>query len=129
MRSIGALAFGSAVITGAIFARSAQAQDALPSGPGRDDVVAHCTICHNSDRILTHRMSADQWSYTVNSMIGLGAVVPDSDKIVSYLTANFGLPPSPAAPPAPAQVAVPVTASADPATADAPATTVDAPAQ
>jgi hypothetical protein len=116
------------VAAAAIYMRPALAQEGLPNGPGKEDVVAHCIGCHDSDKILSHRMTADQWSYTVNSMIGLGAVVPDPDKIVGYLTTNFGPPAAAPVIATPSTADIPA-ASPVPASPDAAPPGVGAPAQ
>ena len=99
VKGLPATALGMSVIVGVALTRPALAQEGLPDGPGKDEVVADCSNCHAPDRVLGRRMSAGQWSYTVTSMINLGAQVSDFGKVVSYLAANFG-PPAPT--PAPA---------------------------
>jgi virginiamycin B lyase len=80
------------------------AQD-LPDGPGKTEVVAACSGCHGIGQIIGEHRTADKWADTVNLMISNGAPVADADfdKVVGYLTTNFGPDPAAAAPaPAPA---------------------------
>lgn len=65
---------------------------ALPPGPGYDEVAAKCVACHRATQIVDRRMSEDEWSTTVDRMIGLGAKVTEDDRpiVLSYLNANFG---------------------------------------
>lgn len=68
----------------------ARAQE-LPAGPMRDTVQAACTTCHVADQFATQRRTRPQWAETVNTMIGMGAVVGDNefDKLVDYLAEHF----------------------------------------
>ncbi len=68
----------------------ARAQE-LPAGPMRDTVQAACTTCHVADQFTTQRRTRPQWAETVNTMIGMGAVVGDNefDKLVDYLAEHF----------------------------------------
>ena len=68
----------------------AGAQD-LPAGPMRDTVQAAYTTCHVADQFTSQRRTRPQWAETVNTMIGMGAVVGDNefDKLVDYLAEHF----------------------------------------
>ena len=65
----------------------------LPPGPMRAKVKTSCTTCHNASRITEQHLSRQQWSSELDKMVGLGAVIPDSDRdaMLKYLTKNFGL--------------------------------------
>ena len=73
-------------------AATSNAGPALPPGPGHDEVAAKCTACHRVTQIIDRRMSEDDWSTTIDRMIGLGAKVTEDDRpvVLAYLNANFG---------------------------------------
>lgn len=54
---------------------------------GQGDVIMQsvCTVCHSSDRIINSHKTQAEWETTVNRMIGHGAVVSDSDKVILLL--------------------------------------------
>jgi hypothetical protein len=64
----------------------------LPPGPMQAKVKTSCTTCHNVSRITEQHLSRQQWSAELDKMVGLGAVIPDSDRdsMLKYLTKNFG---------------------------------------
>ena len=64
----------------------------LPPGPMQAKVKAACTHCHDATRITEQHMSRAEWSKQLVKMEGLGAVVPDADRLgfLNYLTKNFG---------------------------------------
>ena len=55
-------------------------------------VKAACTSCHNTSRITEQHLTRQRWSTELDKMEGLGAVIPDADRIafLNYLTKNFG---------------------------------------
>lgn len=65
----------------------------LPPGPAREKVEAACYACHSADLLVQQRLTAKQWTATVEKMTRWGAVVPDSEKqaIIDYLTKHFGV--------------------------------------
>ncbi len=58
----------------------------------RAKIKAACTQCHNASRITKQHLTRKQWSWQLDKMEGLGAVVPESDRnaLLEYLTKNFG---------------------------------------
>lgn len=64
----------------------------LPAGEGKDLLVKDCTGCHELNVVTTQRKSESGWTDTVVEMRGRGANGSDDDmeKILQYLTANFG---------------------------------------
>jgi hypothetical protein len=67
----------------------------LKAGPGRDKVLARCTICHSADYIPMNSVFLDRkgWEAEVDKMVhAMGAPVqPDEvPVIVDYLTRNYG---------------------------------------
>jgi len=75
---------------------SAQAPSApgkpLPPGPAQAKVKAACTTCHNTSRITEQHFTRQGWSAELDKMEGLGAVIPDAERIdfLNYLAKNFG---------------------------------------
>ena len=69
---------------------------ALPAGDAKQLVSEKCTVCHDVQRILVKRASADEWNYTVLSMRGNMAAAgladisnEEANRIAAYLSANF----------------------------------------
>jgi cytochrome c553 len=87
------------LVAAAAAAAVAHAQESkieLKPGPGRDQVMGYCVMCHSPDYIqgnspfMTHQV----WEAEVNKMIkAYGAQIPPAEvpKIVDYLTANYGV--------------------------------------
>jgi len=77
------------LLSGAAFAH---AQVELPSGPGRIELERMCTRCHGLNVITGQRMSARLWTEEVHDMISRGAKGSDDevDRLVAYLSTNFG---------------------------------------
>jgi competence protein ComEA len=95
------LAFGAMLLSPLIaaFADPAQqgteshaAKTDLPPGEGKDLLVKQCTGCHQLTMVTTQHKSESGWTDTVIEMRNRGANGSDEDmeKIVRYLTANFG---------------------------------------
>jgi hypothetical protein len=80
------------------FAASASAgenQIFLKDRPGKNQVVAQCSMCHSLDYVTLHAKILDRsgWERTVGKMINsMGAPINDADKqiIIDYLTQNYG---------------------------------------
>jgi len=64
----------------------------LPPGPMQAKIKAACTQCHNASRITEQHLTRKQWSWQLDKMEDLGAVIPESDRnaFLEYLTKNFG---------------------------------------
>lgn len=73
----------------------------IPNGPGKDVTVKYCSDCHSIEQAVSLRQRPDEWSATVDKMVGMGAKVPQDaiGTIVGYLGKNFG-------PDAPSQIRV-----------------------
>lgn len=65
----------------------------LPRGPGKAELLRHCTTCHTTDRIIAQTRSADEWSETVVRMTSLGVPISEGDQtaIIRYLSENYGI--------------------------------------
>jgi mono/diheme cytochrome c family protein len=64
----------------------------LPAGEGKDLVVKECSGCHQLTVITSQHKSESEWTDTIVEMRNRGAHGSDEDmeKIIRYLTANFG---------------------------------------
>jgi competence protein ComEA len=72
----------------------------LPDGEGKDILVKTCSGCHQLSVVTAQHKNESGWTDTVVEMRGRGAMGSDEDmeKIIHYLTANFGTEPAPAMP-------------------------------
>jgi mono/diheme cytochrome c family protein len=76
-----------------------QAQEAkltLKPGPGRDQVMGYCVMCHSVDYIQMNSvfMNRQVWDAEVAKMIkAYGAQIPPDQIpiVVDYLSANYGM--------------------------------------
>jgi cytochrome c5 len=84
-----ALAFGGSI---SLTASRAAQSDGLPESAGVELVRAQCLNCHESDLIVSQRLSKAGWTRELDKMIRWGAIVKDSDKepMIEYLTRHFG---------------------------------------
>ncbi len=75
-----------------MLAQDKPADDPLPEGPGKKELVKICTDCHGADQIIAKKRTKEQWDDVVTDMVQKGASGKDEDfdKIVAYLTKNFG---------------------------------------
>jgi hypothetical protein len=67
----------------------------LKPGPGRDQVMGYCTMCHSLDYIQGNSpfMNRQTWEAEVTKMMkAYGAQIPPEDvpKVVDYLNAHYG---------------------------------------
>ena len=64
----------------------------LPEGEGRDLARTACLPCHSADILRQQRITAKQWTATVEKMVRWGAPVKDADKdrLLAYLNQHFG---------------------------------------
>ncbi len=91
-------------IAALLVAGTTQAQESkleLKPGPGRDQVMGYCVMCHSVDYIQMNStfMTRQVWDAEVTKMIkAFGAQIPPDQVpvLVDYLTKNYGT-----APPAP----------------------------
>jgi competence protein ComEA len=63
----------------------------LPDGPGKSEVQAICTQCHELARSIAPRQDKAGWQGTVDKMITLGAKASDQEfqLVVDYLAKNY----------------------------------------
>ena len=64
----------------------------MPEGPGKSLVSTQCANCHALDVALSKRVTPDQWSVIVKTMIELGAPITNADAtiIAAYLGQHYG---------------------------------------
>ena len=69
----------------------ARADDLAP-GPGADIVAHACAMCHQLDHVVQIHKSRSDWQSTVDLMATYGMQMSDEDKqkVVDYLSANYG---------------------------------------
>lgn len=89
------LLIGIAWIALPLAAMADESQLVLKDAPGRNVVLANCTMCHSVDYILTNSPFPDRtlWEAEVAKMRNVfKAPIQDADAraIVDYLAANYG---------------------------------------
>ena len=67
---------------------------ALPEGPGVAVARAACVSCHESDLIVSQRLSSPGWDREIAKMERWGAKVSADERgpLVAYLTSRWGPP-------------------------------------
>jgi hypothetical protein len=82
-----------AIVIGLLFGpgEKAATQDRFPEAPGRDVLLLACTQCHAIGKMLTAKLTADQWQFTVYDMVARGSPVyaDDVQVLTRYLQDNF----------------------------------------
>jgi len=63
----------------------------LPDGDGKQETQQLCGSCHNLQKTVLSRKTAQEWERTVYDMVARGAqIFPDeAEKIIKYLSQNF----------------------------------------
>jgi hypothetical protein len=67
--------------------------------PGRKAGQSSCSPCHSLRLIESQRLSSAAWQKEVDKMIGWGAIVPDRQLLIDYLSQHYSNcmpPPNPA---------------------------------
>jgi hypothetical protein len=61
----------------------------------RKELQQSCQPCHSLRLVETQRLSAAAWQKEMDKMIGWGAVVPNKQLLIDYLSQHYGnqLPP------------------------------------
>jgi putative heme-binding domain-containing protein len=72
----------------------------LPDGKGKAELIRGCTACHGTDLIVRVKKTPEDWKKTVDDMAARGVDATDEDlaNIVRYLSTNFGIDKTGAAP-------------------------------
>jgi mono/diheme cytochrome c family protein len=64
---------------------------------GKKELAQSCQPCHSLRLVESQRLSTAAWQKEVDKMIGWGAVVPDRQLVVNYLSEHYSnLVPQPA---------------------------------
>lgn len=72
-----------------------ESQIRLKDGPGKNNIVSQCNMCHSLDYISMHAKILDRagWEKTVDKMIKvMGAPINETEKqmIIDYLAKYYG---------------------------------------
>jgi len=69
----------------------ANAQEKLPTGPGRDAIKKVCSKCHGAENVIGLAKSREEWGELVGKMVDMGAegTVDDFNDVVDYLSEHF----------------------------------------
>ncbi len=89
--SQGIVAFGLAIgLAGLCFSKTAEEAEA-----GKKAEQTSCPPCHSLRLVESQRLSAAAWQKEVDKMIGWGAVVPNRQLLIDYLSQHYnnGQPP------------------------------------
>ena len=64
----------------------------LPPGAGKETADQSCMQCHSASMLLQQRLTAKQWTSSLEKMARWGAVVPADrrDALLAYLVEHFG---------------------------------------
>ncbi len=91
LRATRSLVWASFGVACLLAARPAYAQAGLPDGPGKEQLIRVCGVCHEPQRAASIRLTRDGWESTINDMIARGAKGSDEDfeAILDYLSKNF----------------------------------------
>lgn len=96
------LALTAALALPLFLSTPSSAQDNLPEGPGKAALQDSCTQCHDLGTAIGQKRAPEDWADVLDRMSGLGLTITEDRRteILSYLNANFGSAPAPAAVPA-----------------------------
>src|SRR3954471_2307293 len=86
----------SVVIASALTASFAKPADEAEAGKKAEQTS--CAPCHSLRLVESQRLSTAAWQKEVDKMIGWGAVVPDRQALIEYLTQHFSNTQPPPAP-------------------------------
>jgi hypothetical protein len=63
--------------------------DSQDTEAGRKVEQGSCTPCHSMRLIDSQRLSAAAWAKEVDKMVGWGAIVPDRQLLIDYLSSQY----------------------------------------
>jgi virginiamycin B lyase len=91
--------FSRPLLVALLFSSAAHSQTALPDGAGRQILENACAGCHELERVLRARYSAQDWRTVLHMMRNAGAQISDSqlETLGAYLAENFPEKPKPGA--------------------------------
>jgi competence protein ComEA len=69
----------------------AYAQDTLPDGPGKDQVLRVCSTCHEAAKATSVKLTREGWTETIDRMKAFGAGGSDEEfaAVLEYLATHF----------------------------------------
>ena|ERR1700758_2649114 len=81
----------SLLVLAGVFGLAGLCFSASPQGPdpGRKAELRSCTPCHSVRLIQSQRLPAGTWGKEVDKMIGWGAIVPDKQLLLDYLSSQY----------------------------------------
>ena len=59
------------------------------SDTGKKELDQACQLCHSLRLVESQRLSTAAWQKEMDKMIGWGAVVPDKEALVNYLSEHY----------------------------------------
>jgi competence protein ComEA len=67
------------------------AQDVLPDGPGKEQTIRVCGVCHEAAKSTSVKLTREGWIETIERMKALGAAGSDEEfaAILEYLATHF----------------------------------------
>ncbi len=73
-------------------AHAADPNDILPEGPAKVVILRECTSCHEGSYVVAKPRTKSEWDEVVGSMMSRGANLSEDeqDKVIAYLSDNFG---------------------------------------
>ena len=74
-----------------VFAQLGFAQDTLPDGPGKDQVLRVCSTCHEAAKATSVKLTREGWVETIDRMKAFGAAGSDEEfaAVLEYLATHF----------------------------------------
>lgn len=74
-----------------VVSRPAYAQDTLPDGPGKDQVLGLCGTCHEAAKATSVKLTREGWVETIDRMKAFGASGSDEEfaAVLEYLATHF----------------------------------------
>ena len=80
-----------ALLVAFLFSSAAHGQATLPDGPGKQILASACQGCHELERVMRARYSAQDWRTVLHMMKNAGAQISDSqiETLGAYLAENF----------------------------------------
>lgn len=83
--------YAIAVVLVAGVTQSAFAQDTLPEGPGKEQVLRVCSTCHEAAKATSVKLTREGWVETIDRMKAFGAGGSDEEfsAVLEYLATHF----------------------------------------
>ena len=81
----------ASVLVVTAFAQIGFAQDTLPEGPGKDQVLRVCSTCHEAAKATSVKLTREGWIETIDRMKAFGAAGSDEEfaAVLEYLATHF----------------------------------------